>query len=443
MMKTVWYRRAWVLGLLVFTAVAQAQTRPHAGAVDPANSSLPAILEPEAAVGRALEGNPGLAAIRSRVEALARLPVQQGTLPDPRLSLNVLNVPVDTFSLSQEGMTQIQIGLSQALPFPGKLALREAVAGARVRMGEAEVEELRLTLARDVRTLWWQVFALDRALGTLEADKGLMRQFVDIAQSKYRVGRGLQQDVLLAQLELSRLFDRELDLEAMRRSAVSRLNTLMAVPSNTPWRWPARVDDHLPPVPDGTRLRQVAWRNRPILRRYQAMIDAADSRVTLAGMADYPDFKVGAAYGLRSGRNPNDTSRADFLSLRLSMNLPIYDQRRQGPQLDQRKRERIEAGFRLRDIENRVADEVERALADYVRSREQVRLFSRGIIPQAVQTVASMRAGYQVNKVDFLNLMRAQITLFNYQTRYWRTLSEAHQALARLSAATGKELEHE
>ncbi len=411
-----------------------------AAGITPSQPATP-LLDVGAAVERALANNPGLAAIRSRAEALARIPVQRATLPDPSLSLNVMNLPVDTFALSQEGMTQVQIGLSQALPFPGKLALMEAVAAAGANAGMDEVGEWRLGLARDVRTVWWRIFAIDRALETLEADKGLMRQFVDIAQSKYRVGRGLQQDVLLAQLELSRLFDRELGLESRRRNAIARLNVLMAVPPDSDWRLPERVDDALPEVPEPAVLHDLARRHRPLVQRQRALIEAAESRVALAERDYYPDFMVGAAYGLRSGRNPDGTSRADLLSLRLSMSLPIHERGRQGPALDQRKRERIEAGHRLRDLENRVAGEVEQALADYLRSREQVRLFSRGIIPQAVQTVASMRAGYQVNKVDFLNLMRAQITLFDYQTRYWQTLSEAHQALARLVAATGKEWE--
>ncbi|WP_338070343.1 TolC family protein [Bathymodiolus platifrons methanotrophic gill symbiont] len=66
-------------------------------------------------------------------------------------------------------------------------------------------------------------------------------------------------------------------------------------------------------------------------------------------------------------------------------------------------------------------------------------LFKNGIIPQARQTVASMLAGYQVNKVDFLNLVRSQITLYNYETQYWKALSEANQALAQLTAVVGKE----
>ncbi|MGZ5053150.1 MAG: TolC family protein, partial [Methylobacter sp.] len=70
---------------------------------------------------------------------------------------------------------------------------------------------------------------------------------------------------------------------------------------------------------------------------------------------------------------------------------------------------------------------------------DQAVLFETGIVPQARQTVASMLAGYQVNKVDFLNLVRSQITLFEYETQYWKAFTEANQALAQLSSAVGKE----
>ncbi|HHL45230.1 MAG TPA: transporter, partial [Gammaproteobacteria bacterium] len=95
--------------------------------------------------------------------------------------------------------------------------------------------------------------------------------------------------------------------------------------------------------------------------------------------------------------------------------------------------------FTLHQQQLQVAAEIGRALSDYRRSAEQAVLFKSGIIPQASQTVASMLAGYQVNKVDFLNLVRSQITLYNYETQYWKALSESRQALARLVSAVGEE----
>jgi len=74
----------------------------------------------------------------------------------------------------------------------------------------------------------------------------------------------------------------------------------------------------------------------------------------------------------------------------------------------------------------------------YVQAKQQTSLYKTGIIPQAIQTVSSMLAAYQVNKVDFLNLVRAQITLYNYETQYWKVLAEANQSQARLDAAIGR-----
>ncbi len=61
----------------------------------------------------------------------------------------------------------------------------------------------------------------------------------------------------------------------------------------------------------------------------------------------------------------------------------------------------------------------------------------------AMLTVESMLSGYQVNKVDFLNLVRSQMTLLNYENQYWKSLTAANQALARLAAAVGEEAVHE
>jgi outer membrane protein TolC len=152
-----------------------------------------------------------------------------------------------------------------------------------------------------------------------------------------------------------------------------------------------------------------------------------------------PDFNIGAGYGFRQGVNPvNSRSRPDFASFRLSLNLPLYTSSKQDRAVDQRKAELAREQFAFQDARESVWDEISRAHADYRRAREQALLFKSGIIPQANQTVASMLAAYQVNKVDFLNLVNSQITLYNYETQYWKALAEANQSLARLDAAIGR-----
>ncbi len=125
------------------------------------------------------------------------------------------------------------------------------------------------------------------------------------------------------------------------------------------------------------------------------------------------------------------------------MNLPLYAGAKQSMGVNQRAAEVNEKDMALADSRSQVQADISRSLADYERARMQVELFKTGIIPQSSQTAASMLAAYQVNKVDFLNLVRSQLTVYSYELQYWQALSEAHQALATLTAAVGEEVIHD
>lgn len=401
------------------------------------------ILTLEESMNIALRNNPGLAEMQARAEAMAAIPSQAGTLPDPRISFNAMNLPTDSFDVSQEPMTQMQFGISQAIPFPGKLSLREEAAEYEATAAMNNVDEARLQLVRNVKATWWKIYNLDQSLLIVKRNQDLLRQFVEIAQTKYKVGQGLQQDVLLARLELSKLIDMDLRLKGARRNEEARLNALLNIPRENPVQLPAKVDESLPLLVDELTLYNLADQSRPLLAGQQNRIQAAQSRVELAEKDFYPDFQVGAAYSFRSGNNMDGSSRPDFASFMLSMNMPIFTGRKQSKAFDQRQSELLEQKFKLQDIRSMIQADISTAVSDYHRSRDQVELFGTGIIPQAEQTVSSMLAGYQVNKVDFLNLVRAQITLYNYEISYWQMLSEANQALAKVIATVGVETVYE
>ncbi|NOY85051.1 MAG: TolC family protein [Nitrospirae bacterium] len=397
------------------------------------------VLQLQDAISEALVSNPGLARMGSQAKALAQKPSQAETLPDPHLSLNARNLPTDSFNLEQEPMTQIQIGIMQSFPFPGKLALKKETAQFQAQAAEKSVSETRLFLIRQVKTRWWSIFKNDRALEIIQQNKALLTQFVEIAQTKYKVGKGLQQDVLLAQLELSKLLDLEITLYAKRRKAEAALNGLLNRATNQSIRLPDIVSETLPPMPNEKRLLQDYKKDRPLLAAVKDRIFAARSRLSLAKKGFEPDFKLGAVYGYRDGQNPGRGDRSDFVSLLFSMNLPVYGKTKQSKAIDQRLDELTTARWSLSEQQKQIEAEISSALASYRQLSDQVSLFKTGIIPQAKQTVASMLSGYQVNKVDFLNLVRAQLTLYNFEIQYWKTLSEANMTLAQLAHVVGKE----
>lgn len=406
-------------------------------------SSARSELSLDGAVEQALNDNPGLAAIQARSEALSHIPDQQESLPDPILSLRMANLPLDTGSTTQEGMTQMQVGLTQKLPYLGKLGLRAQSAKQESQAAFADVDEQRLLLVRDVKTVWWNIFFIDRALEVVNRNQELLRQFVTIAQTKYKVGKGLQQDVLLSQLELSKLLDAKIDLDNKRHNQVAKLNTLLNVPPEKSITLPTTVPSPLPKLLPLVDLQVKAQNARPLLVSQHKKLDAAKTRVELAHKDYYPDFSVGAVYGYRNGDDPDGSSRSDFGSFGVTMSLPFFDTTSEDSRLSQRNQEKIQRSFQLHNSRNLVANQVSTGVSDFQQMAEKADLFAGGIIPQAKQTVDSMLAGYQVNKVDFLNLIRVQTSLYNYETKYWRAISSANQALARLAAAVGEENIHE
>jgi outer membrane protein, heavy metal efflux system len=396
------------------------------------------ILTLNAATKLAVQNNPDLAQMQARAEAMAAIPSQISTLPDPEISFNARNLPTNTFNTGQEDMTMIGPGISQAIPFPGKLALRGEAANFEAAAALQNITETKSWLLGNVKHTWWRIFFLDQALLIVKNNQDLLRQFVQVARTKYEVGEGLQQDVLLAQLELSGLLDQQLVLEGARRNSVAQLNALLDKEANRPVILPEKINEQLPDIISEAALYQLAENARALLASKHESINAAQARLELARKDYYPDFKFGAFYGFRGDR-PSGVDRADLLTLNMSMNIPIFLDRKQAKAVDQRNSELLQQKYALQDEWNKVRAQISQSYSDFQRASEQVALFKTGIIPQARQTVASMLAGYQVDKVDFLNLVRSQITLLNHEMKYWQAFTEANQSLAQLVAAVGEE----
>ena len=399
------------------------------------------VLSAAEAVKTAVSENPGLAEMQARFRAMSEIPSQMGALPDPVVSFGAMNFPTDSFDRDQEPMTQLQVGISQAFPFPGKLNLREEAAEFDAQAAFYTADEMRLMLIANVQQKWWQIFYLDRAIDTIRSNQVLLKQFIDVAKTKYETGKGLQQDVLLAQLEQSKLIDKNIQIQALRSNQAILLNTMMNLRANAEVSLPRTVNKSLPTILNEHRLYQLAAIHRPIIKQREQTVAASESRLDLAKRNEYPDFNVAVNYGNRSGNNPMPMSgsRSDFVSVMVGIKVPLYLGRKQSKAIRQKSSELEKNHYAVLDEKGRVSAEISTAVTDYRRAGQQMSLFGSGIVPQARQTVQSMLAGYQVSKVDFLNLVRSQIILLNYELQYWKSLSEAKQALAKIQAAVGEE----
>lgn len=392
----------------------------------------------EQALAASLTNNPDLAAVQARYDALATIPSQQETLPDPTLSLGAINFPADTLELDQVNMTQMQIGLSQKFPYPGKLSLKGQAATLQSEAALERIDEARLNLVRDIRKSWWNIFYLKKSLETIRANQELLRATVAAARTKYEVGKGLQQDVLLAQLELTRLLDRDL---AVANTLVQQTAIITALLGRTPEQGCMSLiqpDDHLdlPHILPLSTIESLALSKSPGILALRKNRAASKTRIALARRNYFPDFTVAAAYGLRQD-TPSGIDRSDLATIKVSMNLPLWTSSKLDQAVAQRTSESRAADHKVQDLQNRILAEIQSTFSRYRSTSKQSELYKTSLIPQAEQTAAAMLKGYQVNKVDFLNVVRAQLALYNYKITYWNYLSGAFKALAGLEAATG------
>lgn len=390
-----------------------------------------------ALIATALADNPELKASSARWEMFRNRIDQARSLEDPMLMLKLQNWVIDRpFNSRVDPMTQRVIGISQQLPFWGKRDLRGEIASKEAESYRWGVEERKLELARMIKETWYRLYYVDRSLEIADRNIKLLDDFITLAETKYSVGQGAQQDVFKARLERSRMLDVRITLEQQRKSLQANLNALLNRSADTPI---ARIPDFdISPVSlSGRELKERASANRPLIKGLEALIGKGEAGLGLARKENYPDFGISFEY---MQRDPVGYDKGkDMYSAGLTFNLPVRRARRRAMAAEASS-EIAMATEELKALRNSIDAGVEDLLAQLDRRKKLIELYKTGIIPQAAQSLESAVIGYRVNKVDFLTLLDNRITLFNYEREYHESLAEYQMNLARLEALVGGDL---
>jgi len=394
-----------------------------------------ATLEREALVREALRRNPGLEAARSAWRsALARYP-QEISLEDP-----MLDTAIGPRSFgSDEVDPGFRVGISQALPFPGKRGLRGEVALAEAEAASHEYEEERLRLAATASLLFDEYYLAARGAELNARHRELVEELSAAALGRYEAGSAMQQDALLAESELADLLHGDVLLETSQRRAAERINTLLhrapELPLPPP---PATLEVPAQSELDASALTERALVQRPELRALRARITAREQAVALARREYFPDFTLSGTYDRFWQEKPLQPM------LGLAVNVPLALGRRNGA-LEQAEAELS----RARAEAQRAEDQVRLAVASGVdRLREAhhlIELSRDRMLPVARDRIAASRAAFESGRGSFLELIDAERRLRSAELQYeeavvtlWRRHTELDRASADLDAlATG------
>lgn len=388
-------------------------------------------------VSTALADNPELKASQARWEVFRSRIDQARSLEDPMLMLKIQNGLVGSpLNFRKDSMTQRVIGVSQQLPFWGKRALKGEVAEKEAESYRWTLEERRLELVRMVKETYYQIYYVDRSLAIVDRNIRIFDDFITLAQTRYAVGQGVQQDVFKAQVERSKMLDMRITLEQQRTSLEASLNALLNRSAGTPVGRIADVEIEPIPMTAG-QLAALADDNRPLLKSSRALVEKAGAGLKLAKKEYLPDFNVAFEYMQRDPAMGSDG--ADMYSLGVTFNLPVQRSRRQAAIAESNAEARM-AAEELNSLKNTIQAGISDLLAQMDRRRKLADLYRTGIIPQARQSLESAVIGYRVNKVDFLSLLDSRVTLFQYEREYFDSIADYQMRKAQLEALVGKEL---
>lgn len=389
-------------------------------------------------INEALKSNPQIISAQKKWEAYRERIPQAGALPDPTFSFGLMNLPVNSFDFDQEPMTGKKLSLMQMIPFPGKLGLKEKIATEEYRSVGQHYEDIKNNIIKGVKFAYYDLFFIDKSIEITEKNKVLLQEFVKIAETKYAVGKGLQQDVLKAQVELSKLIDKLIRLRQKRESTEARLNTLLNRPPEEPV---GQVEEFKKPAFSFglEELKKIALENRPLLKAWDYLIKRNQVAHKLARKDYLPNFSLSIAYSQRDDLRIG-MKMYDFFSAAVTLNIPLYFYRKQSKKVQETALNITMVKEQYNNVKNEVFFQIENALEEAQRDGQLTDLYKTGIIPQATQSLNSAISGYQVDKVDFITMLHNQLTLFNYEIDYYRLLSDFEKKLAELEAIIGKRL---
>lgn len=429
---------AWTLILAVAISLFQAPASgagppgpaPPTAVHDKTSSGRPEGVTLDELVKTALTNNSAIQGAKQAAEAKHARISPAETLPDPTISFQTMG---DFLTLqAADPSSGRAYTIEQELPFPGKLGLKGKVAAAEAEAEDWNYETTRRQVISDLKVAFYDLYLIVKSMESVERSRSLLLDLAGIAESKYRVGTGSQQDIIKAQVEVSKTADRLTVLEQRHGIAEAKIRSLIYDRTGTPLDKPARFEKaslhH-----SREELERLALENSSKLKTQEKEIDRNLYAVQLAKKEYYPDFAVSASYVERDAMK-------DMSGVMVKAKIPLYFWRNQRQELKGSELS-LAGAQKVRDnVVSTLSYEVGNGYILATTSQRLVELYGSTLLPQARLSVESALASYQVGSVDFLSVIDTALTLLEYEIKYYEALTDFQKALAQLEPIVGIEL---
>jgi len=400
--------------------------------------SINAPLSFEKAIKSAQKNDPWLTGNIHKQRSIESMSMAVNTFPDPKVSIGLANLPTNGFDFGQEGMTQAKIGIAQIFPRGDTLTIKSQQLSIQSEAFPFQRQDREAKVAVTVGSLWLDAYRVQQSIALIEKSRSLFEQLADIAEASYSsaLGKTRQQDIVRAQLELTRLEDR-LDKLAQQKN---RYEGMLS-------QWLMRLSTSNQSVEDAVlysdlslhnivlrkQLPQIEllhsdlvqakyWLQPQALVRYfsnHPSVVAVDKKVNatkvgikLAKQKYEPEWGVSASYGYRAD-DPMGRSRADLFSVGVTFDLPIFTENRQDKEvqsaISKTEAVKIEKILLLRKLLGSYSSAKGRLL----RLKDRQNLYKSKLLPQIHDQAEASLTAYTNDDGDFSEVVRSRIAVLN------------------------------
>ncbi len=345
-----------------------------------------------------MQNNPEIQAARLRFEAATKRPSQAGTLPEPTANYTNFGVGHPFSRLNGSDFAYHAFGVSQELPFPGKLALASEEAKREAESIQQGYRSVLVETAARLKVAYYEWLAVNKAIELTRKHSDLLSRFEEIAR---------------------------------RHRAEAEIASLLAVPA-VAMRSPSEVQPSSLSVTLDELLK--ATLDSPRVRAEQKMVDARAVGVNRSLKDFRPDFGVNLQWEHTGSNFP------DYYMAMVSVKIPIYYARKQRYALEEAHSRLNEAKQNYRASEQQAIYQVKDQYLSIQSSERILKLYTTTLLPQAQLTVDSSASAYEVGNIDFLTLVTNVTNLISLERQYYDELARHEEAIARLEPVVGREL---
>ncbi len=393
----------------------------------------------EKAVQAAQLNDPWLAGNRHSQDAVEAMSVYEGTLPDPQVSLGFANVPIDTFDFSQEAMTQFKVGVTQMFPRGDSLAIKRKQLQTVGSQFPFQRLDRKANIVVTVSQLWLDAYNAQESIALIQKDRPLFEQLADIAEASYSAayGKTRQQDIIRAQLELTRLDDRLTMLKQKQEMFMEKLSEWVSeyfreeygekLNSGSPLPWSQLA--LAKKLPDIKMLRESLYLStkeadaqqfyesvskHPSLLALDREIETSKIGIDLARQKYKPAWGVNASYGYRA-EDQNGRDRADFASVGISFDLPLFTSNRQDKEVQSSVSQTEAVKTKKWSLVRKMIAGFEKTRTQLKRLNERQVLYKSQLLPQMSEQAEASLTAYTNDDSDFAEVVRSRIAELNAQ----------------------------